>query len=250
MNTRRFLITITVLVLAQTTFAQFGTQPQSNRLIEMAGRLSREASDFSAANYRNYANSFRSNRSDIEAVMLAEQFSAASQVFYKMVSDRRRTQDLRDAFSLLQDLGRSVERTNTQRSTWYSIQRLISDISREVEGGGGPGEGGNSDQGQGQGQGRGGRMTWRGRIDDDVRITVRGGRADVETIGGTPYSDAQPNFTSSLPSRRVTVSLTMKRGRGQAYIEQQPSRDNDFAVVIRIKDPKGGPSDYEFEITW
>ena len=114
MNSRRILITITVLVFAQTTFAQFGNQPQSNRLIEMAGRLSREASEFAASNYRNYANSFRSNRSDIEAVMLAEQFSAASQVFYKMVSDRRRTQDLCDAFSLLQDLARSVDRINQQ----------------------------------------------------------------------------------------------------------------------------------------
>ena len=245
MNTRRILITITVLVFAQTTFAQFGAQPQSNRLIEMAGRLSREASEFSAANYRSYANSFRSNRSDIEAVMLAEQFSAAAQVFYKMVSDRRRTQDLRDAFSLLQDLARSVERTNTQRTAWYSVQRLVADINREI-GGGGSSEGGPSDQGPG----RGGRMTWRGRVDDDVRITIRGGRADVETIGGTPYYDAQPNFSSSLPSRRVTVSLTMKRGRGQAFIEQQPSRENDYAVVIRVKDTKGGASDYEFEITW
>jgi len=246
MNTRRFLITITVLVFAQTTFAQFGTQPQSNRLIEMAGRLSREASDFSAANYRNYANSFRSNRSDIEAVMFAEQFSAASQVFYKMVSDRRRTQDLRDAFSLLQDLARSVERTNSQRTAWNSVQRLISDINREIDRGVGSSDGGSTDQGPV----RGGRISWRGRVDEDVRIAFRAGRADVETIGGTPYYDAQPNFSSSLPNRRVTVSLTMKKGRGQAFIEQQPSRENDYSVVIRVKDPKGGASDYEFEITW
>lgn len=247
MITRRLLITVTILVFAQSTYAQFGNQPQfNNRLIDLAGRLSREASDFAAATYRNYSNSFRTNRSDVEAVMLTEQFSAASQVFYRMANDRRRTQDLRDAFNLLQDSARSVERTNPQRNTWFNIQRLLTDVSSEIEGRGGSSDGGII-PGPGQQHGR---MTWKGRVDDDVRITIRGGQADVETIGGTPYYDAQPNFTSSLPQRRVTVSLNMKRGRGQAYIEQQPSRDNNYAVVVRIKDPRGGASDYEFEITW
>src|ERR1044071_7441212 len=73
---RRFLIAIAVLVCAQTTFAQFGNNnSQSNRLIELAGTLSRQANDFADANYRSYSNTFRSNRSDIEAVMLTEQFS-------------------------------------------------------------------------------------------------------------------------------------------------------------------------------
>jgi len=48
----------------------------------------------------------------------------------------------------------------------------------------------------------------------------------------------------------VNVRLVNKRGRGEIYIEQQPSRENDFAVVVRIKDPKGGASDYEFELQW
>jgi hypothetical protein len=186
--------------------------------------------------------------------MLTEQFSAATQVFYKMVSDRRRTQDLRDAFSLLQDLARSVEQTNLNRSTWYNVQRLMTDVSREIETGGGSSEGGGyPNPGQGlpiPGQGQRGRMTWKGRVDDDIRITIRGGSADVQTIGGTPYYDAQPNFSSSLPSRRITVTLNMRKGRGQAFIEQQPSRENDYAVVVRIKDSKGGASDYEFEISW
>jgi len=96
----------------------------------------------------------------------------------------------------------------------------------------------------------GGRMTWRGRVDDDVRIRIRGGSAEVETIGGTAYYDGQPNFFNSLPNRRVTVRLTAKRGRGEIFIEQQPSRENDFTAIIRIKDPKGGASQYEFELQW
>ncbi|HEY6803909.1 MAG TPA: hypothetical protein VI306_10050 [Pyrinomonadaceae bacterium] len=250
MITRRFLITIAVLVCAQTTFAQFGNNnSQSYRLNELAGTLARQANDFADSNYRSYSNSVRSNRSDLEAVMLTEQFSGAAKVFAKMVSDRRRNSDLRDAFGLLQDLARSVERNNLQRSTWYNVQRTLQDIDREIGTGNGIGNG----PGNGDGypdQGRGGRITWRGRVDDNVRIVFRGGTADLETVGGTPYYDAQPNFINQLPNRRVNVVLTVKRGRGQVTIEQQPSRENDFAAIIRIRDTKGGADTYEFELSW
>lgn len=239
----RSLLTAAALVLcfASAAFAQFG---QANRLTNQAERLSRDAEAFADATYNGYTNSFRNNRTEIEAVMLSQQFAASARVFYRMVVDNRRNQDLRDAYSLLQDLARSVERNNTQRSSWYNVQRSMSDVTREL---------GNNDSSGNQPPdtgGRGGRMTWKGRVDDDVRITIRGGSADVQTLGGTPYYDAQPNFAASLPPRRVTVRLNVKRSRGEVYIEQQPSRDNNFAAVIRIKDSRGGASEYEFEITW
>ena len=162
-----------------------------------------------------------------------------------MVVDRRRNQELRDAFDLLSIQARSVERNNLTRNSWFNIQRLISDIAREVSY-----DSSNSGGGQGPDTGRGGRMTWRGRVDDDVRIRIRGGSADVETIGGTEYSDSQPNFINSLPNRRVTVRLTSKRGRGEIFIEQQPTRENDFTAIVRIRDTRGGASDYEFELQW
>ena len=75
-------------------------------------------------------------------------------------------------------------------------------------------------------------------------------RGHVETIGGTPYNDGQPNFSNALPNRRVTVRLTDKRGRGEIFIEQQPTRENDFTAIVRIKDSKGGASDYSFTLEW
>ena len=95
-----------------------------------------------------------------------------------------------------------------------------------------------------------GRMTWRGTVDDDVRIVIRGGTADVETIGGSPYYDAVTNFTAALPLRRTNVTLTKRRGRGEMFIEQQPSRQNNFAAVIRIRDSRGGAAEYEFDLAW
>ncbi|HSD47177.1 MAG TPA: hypothetical protein VLB87_11145 [Pyrinomonadaceae bacterium] len=243
MIAKSVLLIVVTLLLASPSLAQF---VPSNRLNDAAARLSRDAEDFANATYNNYTNSTRTNRADVETMMLAQQFGAASRIFYRMVVDRRRNQELRDAFEVLQNIARSIERGNTQRNQyWYSVQRSLNDISREL----------NFDTNPGPfppdtGGGRGGRMTWRGRVDDNVRIVIRGGTADVETIGGSEYRDSQTSFTASLPPRRVAVRLTNKRGRGEIYIEEQPSRENNFAVVVRIKDPRGGASDYEFELTW
>ena len=241
---RSLLVVLAILLFTSPAFSQFG-QGSNNRLVDLADRLSRDASDFADSSYSNFTNNSRALRTDIDALMLAHQFAGASRIFYRMVVDRRRNQDLRDAFDILQNLARSIERNNTQRTNWYNIQRSMSDISRELNY--------NSPGGGDQyppDTGRSGRMTWRGRVDDDVRIRIRGGSADVETIGGSPYSDGQANFFNSLPPRRVTVRLTSKRGRGEIFIEQQPSRENDFTAVVRIRDTKGGASDYQFELQW
>jgi len=244
MITRSLLIVIAVLLFASPAFTQFG---QSNRLQDLASRLSRDAEDFADSSYNGFGNNSRFSRNDVEAVMLAYQFAGASRIFYRMTVDRRRNQDLRDAFDTLQNLARSVERNNVQRNTWVNIQRSMQDIARELNYDSSSGGGGGQFPDSG---GRGGRMTWRGRVDDDVRIRIRGGSADVETVGGTPYYDSQPNFENSLPNRRVTVRLAEKRGRGEIFIEQQPSRENDFTAVVRIRDTRGGPSDYAFTLEW
>jgi len=244
MITRSLLVVVATLVFASPALSQFG-QSNNNRLTDLADRLSRESGEFADDTYNNYANGNRNARRDVEAVMVTQQFAGASRIFYRMAVDRRSTSDLRDAFDILRTLGGSIERYNPQRNNWSNLQRLMSDISRELNYGG-PGGGG----GQNPDSDRSGRMTWRGRVDDDVRIRIRGGTAEVETLGGTPYSDGQPNFSNSLPYRRVTVRLTNKRGRGEIFIEQQPSRENDYTAVVRIRDTRGGASEYEFELQW
>ena len=245
MITKRLLIVTTIFLMScSVSFAQ------SRRLTDLSNQLSRDSGDFADASYRNYGGSFRGSRNEIEAAMLAYQFNAAAQLFSRMVTDRRRSQELRDAFQIVQDLGRAVERSNSQQSRWYNIQRTMGDISMEIGS-----DSGNQNPYPNPGPFppgvSSGTMRWTGRVDDDVRIIIRGGSAEVQTIGGTPYGDATTNFSAALPTRRgVTVRLNVRRARGQVYIEEQPSRENDYAVVIRIKDPRGGASDYDFEISW
>jgi hypothetical protein len=245
MITRKVLAVFAVLLFSTTAFAQ------ANQLRQLATALASETASFADSSYNDYTRAFRNTGNDIEAVMAAQQLAASAQLFNRMVNDRRRYEDLRQAFALLQNAARGAERNNFQRNRWYEVQRLMSDISREVN----LGDGGNTGPINpfpfpDGGSSRSGRMTWRGRVDDDIRVVVRGGTAEVETIGGTPYYDAVTNFTNSLPSRRVNVSVVKRRGRGEVFMEQQPSRENGFAAVVRIRDPRGGASDYEFDLSW
>lgn len=246
MLTRRMLVIVAAMLLCSgATFAQ------SNQLRQSASTLASEATAFAEFAYTDYGRSFR-NTGSVDAVMAAHQFSGAAQLFNRMVNDRRRNQELREAFQLLQNSWRSANRTELRDRRGNNIEGLMSRIARELN----TGDSGDNDpfpraRPDQDGPGRGsGRMTWRGTVDDDVRIRVRGGTAEVETIGGTPYSDAVTNFTNSLPPRRVSVSVVKRRGRGEVFIEQQPSRENDYTAVVRIRDPRGGAAEYEFDLTW
>lgn len=250
MNTKRVLVILAVLVFAQTGFAQ------SNQLRQSSSRLASEASAFAESIYSDYTRSYR-NTVNVDAVMLAYQFSAAAQVFNRMVNDRRNNQELVTGYQALQNLWRSAYRNDFQNTRWNNIEGLLSQVSRDLTYAGNPGpfprpypNDGSTRPFPNDGPISGsGRMTWRGRVDDDIRILVRGGTAQVETIGGTPYYDAVTDFTASLP-RRSNVTLIKRRGRGEVFVEQQPSRNNDYTAVIRIRDPKGGADNYEFELTW
>ncbi|HET6671271.1 MAG TPA: hypothetical protein VFH15_13665 [Pyrinomonadaceae bacterium] len=246
MTSKRFLIMTTALLLAQLSFAS--TSSAQSRLNELSSRLATEANEFADASYRGTSGVFRDNRSNVQAAMLAHHFNGGARLFNRMVNDRLRRGELRDAFQVLQSLATPIDSNNLQPSRWSNIQRLMSDIAAELSNN--PRDDRDYRDDQDVPGARSGRMTWRGRVDDDVRIVIRGGRADVETIGGNPYYDAATNFTASLPRRRVTVSLLKRKGRGEIFIEQQPTRENDFAAVIRVRDPRGGASDYEFEVSW
>ncbi len=243
MIAKMFLVLIVTLFTVDAAYAQFGR----SRVNEYTAQLTSEATSVAEAAYNNYRRGVRPARNDIEAVMLAKQFSAAAELFNRMVNDRRGNDELRDAFQLLQSTYTAADRNNLQRARWNNVQRLMTQIDQELGRGTGtiPGN-----PWPDQGGSRSGQMTWRGTVDDDVRITIRGGTAEVETIGGSPYYDAVTNFTSSLPARRANVSVTKRRGRGEVFVEQQPSRENNFTAIIRVRDTRGGASQYEFDVNW
>jgi hypothetical protein len=227
------------------TLCFVATPAQSSRLNSLAQLLDEQAVDLAERIYGDYRTRSFGNRSDVEALYLAEQFSASARIFRRMVSDRRREAELKDGAAILAGLLNRAESDLSRRNRWVDVRRTLDDVQRALDGRGGGG--GLRDD---EGVSTSGRLHWRGTVDDNVQLVVRDGYVDVRTIGGTEYSDANYNFTSPLPRRRVTVRVNKLNGRGTVRVLQQPSRENDFTAVIEIRDSSGGARGYEIEVLW
>ena len=94
-------------------------------------------------------------------------------------------------------------------------------------------------------------LTWRGRVDKDVMITIRGDRARTRTLDGAPPENVQANLAGGgLPAQDATLTLNQRQGRGTITITQQPSSSNNYTAVIRIRDSRQGFGYYDFDIIW
>lgn len=105
--------------------------------------------------------------------------------------------------------------------------------------------------------GRGGRdggsgvLRWSGRVDDVVEIRLSGRRVEAVTRSGRRVEDVNSNVRGNgLPARDLTIALDRHSGRGNIQVIQQPAAWNSYTAVIRISDPQGGASWYDFSAFW
>ncbi len=140
---------------------------------------------------------------------------------------------------------------SSNRNLWSNVSNSIKNINAEL------GFKGNARSGGGNGNKSEtanarilGHVYWQGTVDDKIQITVRKRDLSIQTLGGKEYTDGKFNFTAALPNSRVTVAVSTKKGRGNARVVQQPSKENDFTTVIEVSDSGGGAKEYELDIFW
>jgi hypothetical protein len=96
-----------------------------------------------------------------------------------------------------------------------------------------------------------GSLSWSGRVDDIVDITIRGGNVSYETRSGAQVDGVRSRLSGgALPRREGGVTIVSGNGRGSVLVVQQPSQSNGYTAIIRINDPRGGAGDYNFEARW
>lgn len=95
-----------------------------------------------------------------------------------------------------------------------------------------------------------GSLRWRGRVDHEVLLDVRGNKVTERHVAGRSFNNGQFSFTAPLPAREVTLRLRNIKVRGAVEIVEQPTLSNGWTAVIRIRDPQGDAADYEFELSW
>src|SRR5688572_18911501 len=112
----------TFLLILLMTAAPVATA-QSYRLDSLSEQLATQANELAERSYEEFTNSIVTDRDDVEALHLAQQFSASASVFRRLVNDRRRDSELRDSAAILSELGRRAERDYARRSQWSDVQR-------------------------------------------------------------------------------------------------------------------------------
>ena len=222
---------------------------QAQNLEDLVQRLVRQTDTLAQRSYDSFGSRRNPSRYDIEALYQSRSLNASAELFQRMVRDRRSDSELRDAFSVLQDVFRNSGRYAFDRRYWSDIQRTSDDLARELNvREWDPGDGRppwNDSDGR-----TSGRLRWRGKVDGETQLLVRRSEVESRALSGLPASGITFNFTSPLPRRAVDVRLEKKHGRENIEIVQQPSRNNDFTAVVQIRDKKGGSDDYEFELIW
>ncbi len=95
-----------------------------------------------------------------------------------------------------------------------------------------------------------GTISWTGRVDDRVNVTIQGSDVRTQVLGGNSGQPTEQTMNGVLPRRASTVSVTKYNGRGTATVIQQPSRENRFTAIVQILDSKRGADDYRLQISW
>lgn len=102
-----------------------------------------------------------------------------------------------------------------------------------------------------QGNGQRELFEWRGNVDQEVRVQMRGGRTSVMGMGPremTAYD--QTRAVSAVPAADGYVSVQMLQGRGRVDVVQQPTAQNGYTTVVRVRDTQGGAGSYDIAAFW
>lgn len=237
-----------VLFLAFSASAQDESRYSSARLENLVSQLKSYTVDLVDRTSEDLNRSSVNSRADVETAFLAQQLDASAGFFSQMIRDGRRANELRDGASILSNLASRSPASGANANLWRDAQRAVGDIQRELGGNNSSGGSGNNDNGNPPPSQ--GKAFWRGTVDKEVHLVIRGRDLETRTISGTTYTDEKFSFTASLPTRNVTVEVLKKKGRGNARVFQQPSRDNDYTAIIQILDEGGGAREYELEVFW
>jgi len=93
-------------------------------------------------------------------------------------------------------------------------------------------------------------VTWQGRVDKEVQITIHDTTIATGIVGGKPVRQAYFNVEDGLPRVPGFVHVDLDAGRGDVDVLQQPAASNDYVAIIRIRDKSAGVDDYKLTAYW
>lgn len=90
-------------------------------------------------------------------------------------------------------------------------------------------------------------FTWRGVVDDDMRVYIRAANIQSRVISGNATRrDPRVDRDRPLPRREGTLRVQLVDGRGHVQVIQQPNARNNYTAIVRVKDAQRGADNYRF----
>ena len=87
------------------------------------------------------------------------------------------------------------------------------------------------------------------QVDNQVEVSVQGDRVSIRTLSGHDARDDGSECNAPLPDRDVIgFSFEVKESRNEIRLLAEPSRRNNFAAVVKIRDSSGGEGRYHFRL--
>lgn len=88
-------------------------------------------------------------------------------------------------------------------------------------------------------------------VDNEVEVAVRRDMVVIRTISGNEPRDVGSECNAPLPDRDLRgFNFQVVDSRNEIRLLEDPSRRNDFAAIIRIRDGAGGYGRYHFRLSW
>jgi len=91
---------------------------------------------------------------------------------------------------------------------------------------------------------------WSGSVDREVQVVMRGSNVWTNNVGQTERPRARTRSYNRLPSENGQVAVELLNGRGRVDVIQQPSRQNDYTTIVRIRDDRSGSDNYRLAAYW
>ena len=89
------------------------------------------------------------------------------------------------------------------------------------------------------------------QVDNEVEVAVRRDLVSIRTISGRDARDDGSECNEPLPDREMRdFNFEVRDSRNDIRLLDPPSRRNNFAAVVRIRDTSGGEGRYHFRLTW
>jgi hypothetical protein len=89
------------------------------------------------------------------------------------------------------------------------------------------------------------------QVDNQVEVSLRGDFVVIKTLAGRDASDDGSECNAPLPNREAAgFNFQVIDHRGDIRLLSQPSRRNEFAAIVGIKDGAGGFGRYHFRLSW